>query len=748
MFALNSILAIKSSEGSRFYFSGDLSWWVASLIALGAVAVVFWIYRADLVGRTIKGIWLLPVFRGVVILMLVMMLAGPAFQHRTSEGATARVLMYVDASASMKATDEQMETSRKLKIMRRLGWVEGGENEVNAADAVERLNQLRQVLTAMSADVSANLPDYIEKAKELARQTKESLKDVEAEGFGKKQLNLFNTEIAEPFYKVNPDQFDQADKVVLLAVQSKIDHWEKVLQTLIPKDSEALDAETRTALERFDHTPRWQRLEGQLLGGADGLVSQLSAEHNVELLALTGRRFQLLWNPNYIGNEVETAGIETYDDGANPATPPVTLPVSATNMITDLSTGLIEGAVSENPAEKLFVVLFTDGQHNVAGSSPLAMASQLKDRGVAMNVVGLGAVQAARDLAVLKVEAPGSVYKDAELAGNIILHDGMDSGKPFAVRIQHQGRVVWQRDFVTAGKRRKLPFAFPIEEIVKAAQARQDRDVRYSNLPLALNVVIPPIDGESKNDNNVGTLRVNVVTQKPRIMLIDGRPRWEFRYLRNLLERDDRWEVNTVLGRWAGLNNLTFTLGPRGNQAGRFPSTRNLLFQYQLIIIGDISAGVFGANELLWLNQFVRFNGGGMIFIDGRMERHAGFAATPFADLLPVKFPTAGQRSEMRSLETRLRFPKNLGASEPLRLDDDTLANLRIWNELSGPRWVAISEAHPGTETLLEVVSGEMVLPGLVFGRPGAGRVLYSAFDESWRWRLNVGDKHHQKYNL
>ena len=59
-------------------------------------------------------------------MLVVMMLSGPVIQNRTSVGTTARVLMYVDASASMKATDEQMETQRKLRILRRLGWLEGG----------------------------------------------------------------------------------------------------------------------------------------------------------------------------------------------------------------------------------------------------------------------------------------------------------------------------------------------------------------------------------------------------------------------------------------------------------------------------------------------------------------------------------------------------------------------------------------------------------------------------------------------
>ena len=90
-------------------------------------------------------------------MLVVMMLSGPVIQNRTSVGTTARVLMYVDASASMKATDEQMETQRKLRILRRLGWLEGGADEAAAGDALDRLGELRRVLTAMAADTANNL---------------------------------------------------------------------------------------------------------------------------------------------------------------------------------------------------------------------------------------------------------------------------------------------------------------------------------------------------------------------------------------------------------------------------------------------------------------------------------------------------------------------------------------------------------------------------------------------------------------
>ena len=744
MLNLKLMLAAQTTSGSRLHFSGDISWWVVLLIAAGAVGFSTWIYRSDLEGRTVKGLWLLPLLRGGAVLLAVMMFAGPGIQHRTSIGTTARVLMYVDASASMKATDEQMEMSRKLRILRRLGWLEGAADEFHVEDALDQLGQLRRLLVTMAADTPNNLPQYVKEGEALAQQAAKFLETMKLDGWTKAQLNAFKKGVLIPFQKVNPDRADEDEKASLLALQPEVDLWEKKILGLNSKGASALepiDEDTRAAVERFNRTPRWQRLESQLLGGADGLVSQLAAQHKVELLALTARRFQMLWHPGAIGG-VGGENTEHTDDSEEDNSPPQTLPVAATNMVTDLSTGIVEGAVSEDPQEKLFVILFSDGQHNVEGTSPLTMAGQLKDRGIAVHVVGIGAIEATRDLAVLKVEAPSSVYPDAMLSGNIILHDGMDPGKPFTVRIEHEGRMVWERQFVTAGTRRKLPFVFPMENIVKLAQANQRRDIRYANLPLAFRVVIPPIPGESKDDNNVGTLRVNVVTQKPRIMLIDSRPRWEFRYLRNLLERDERWQVNTILGRWSGKKSF---LGPRGNRVGQFPNTRDLLFQYQLIIIGDVSKDVFGPNELLWLKQFVQINGGGVIFIDGRVKRHSGFMGTPVYDLLPVKLGVGGQ-AEVRGLGTRLRFRGAGGAQGPLMLASDTAANLKIWNGLPGPRWVARSEALPGAETLLEVVNGKTVTPGLVFRRFGAGRVLYSAFDESWRWRLDVGDLYHQQY--
>ena len=58
----------------------------------------------------------------------------------------------------------------------------------------------------------------------------------------------------------------------------------------------------------------------------------------------------------------------------------------------------------------------------------------------------------------------------------------------------------------------------------------------------------------------------------------------------------------------------------------------------------------------------------------------------------------------------------------------------------------ACARALPGAETWLEAVTGETRSAAAVFRRYGAGKTLYLAFDESWRWRYKVGDLYHQKF--
>ena len=718
---MNSVWPFMAVEiPSKLVFAGEWPWGWALIGSIGLGAAVFAIYSRSLRGRDGVHVWGLPLLRALAVALVFFMLSGPVLRSRQQIGQMARVLVYVDASASMTVTDERMELGRKLRLAGKLGWIKAGQLLDLSFPVGEGLAKARAIL--LGASVAVTIDAATDSFRIAIEETARAMDAVPEIPLADRQR--FRQELAEPL-KVQGKQ--ALTKEGLMALLPVVERWQidlgKLIDEKAKKALENMDAPTKAIVDRFDKLPRFQRLETLLLSGEESRLQQVAAVHNMELLALTGKKFKMLWWP------------ESMTDG-KPSRVPQTFDVATTNMFTNLNEGIVKG-VEEESREQMVVVIISDGQHN-SGPSPLEMARQFKDRSVPIYTLGVGATQPQKDIAILAVKGPNSVFPDAQVTGEMVLLDGIGPGKSFKVRIEHKGVNVWEREFATSQGRRVLPFDFPIKDIVSRELAQRNRDLRQANLPLALQVIVDPLPEETNQENNRATLRVNVVTQKPRVLLVDGRPRWELRYLRNVFERDDRWEVNTVQ---AGLGGPQSPL-LRGAAAGQFPATRDLLHSFQLIIIGDIPTGSFTVEELGWLRDFVQSNGGGLVMIDGRQERTESFSRTPLNALIPVEF--AGRRAE-ESIDMSWRLRSGGGANSPFSLLADPKQNSELWASLPGPRWLAVTKALPGAETLLEVVKDDVKYPAFVFWRVGAGRVLYCATDETWRWRYEVGDLHHQK---
>ena len=112
-----------------------------------------------------------------------------------------------------------------------------------------------------------------------------------------------------------------------------------------------------------------------------------------------------------------------------------------------------------------------------------------------------------------------------------------------------------------------------------------DRSVEINALPFRMKVRAHPVVGEARDDNNERSLRFDAITKKNSMLIIDGRPRWETRYLRNLFQRDERWQVSlTVAGPGAAEDSL-----PRGEGEDVFPEDKRTLFAHDLLVLGEIS---------------------------------------------------------------------------------------------------------------------------------------------------------------
>jgi uncharacterized membrane protein len=542
----------------------------------------------------------------------------------------------------------------------------------------------------------------------------------------------------EPTSLPKPDDANAIDRLrsILIATNGVSQEYESFLRNAFLSQGEALvkkgDAQINAALAKFDDHSRFQRAKN-LLTRDGGLLEDLVKTHDVEVFLLKGSSTERLW----------TQGDTTEEK--------IEFEAKADDPTTDLSTGIRKSLSTEvksnssnpdepdNQSQRTAVVLFSDGLHN-DGESPLHTAKLFGGNDIGINTIGMGGTTPPPDLAILDVNNPESVYVDDRINGTILLKDNIEKGRAFQIRIEHEGRVVWEKNklFTHNLQRRRIPFDFPIKKIVEEQIKQTGKDFTINSLPLSMKVIIDPLEEEVRKDNNDAPLVFKAITRRHRMLLIDGRPRWETRYIRNLFDRGERWEVNAI---FAGPSTDTATI-PRGNVDGQFPASRDALYAYDLILFGETPVELFNEGELSWIKDFVEKRGGGIIFIDGPRQKLKQFAGTPIIDLAPVEWVENAE----------LRFPKWLqiterGASQSaLTLIPEPTENERLWRNLPQPHWVAPVTALPGTDVLLEAAVGETRTPVIVTRKFGAGKVFYSGFDGSWRWRYGVAERYHQKY--
>lgn len=752
-------------------FVGNMSLAAGLALAIVAAAIAVWIYRAELRGDRRR--WLRVVLlslRALAVVLIVIMLTGPVLRHHRIVPEKGQVLVVVDESRSMQFHDRQATLGTKLLVARSLGWLPARAIDARLAEASDALNdgivatrgtgavsieslQRRCAALEQEADRAAELLDAFEHD---AKQDASAIAPADSIGGSAKSdatanafaanfakefaegLGGFRKDVLEPAGELSrrcgsadPDSATIARDLEQLV--SRADASRRWLlaayEAWVSRTVRADDADVAKAIRRYDDAPRWQRCEWLLGEKPPGVMAKLAAEHRTELLGLRAASTSVRWSNG------DTLDIATAMKS------PANLP------LTDLSSGLraIAGSDSGGDAQRTTgprtaVVLLTDGRHN-SGAPPSETARQFASRGIPLYVVGMGSEREPADLAIVGTEVPRVVFREDQVKGKLVLADTMPAGKSFEIRIEHQGKPVWQRTLTSAQSGlRSVEFSFPVREAVDAATGSSNDNVRVQSVPVSLQVRIVPIAGESRSDNNEAALHLRAITRRNRLLLIDGRPRWEMRYVRNLFERDTRWQVTSVL---AGTVMQADKM-PRGPGAEEFPPDRDKLFEYDVIVIGDVNAAVFRDDELTWLKEFVAQRGGGMVLIDGARKGLRSIAASAAGDLLPVKWTSDSESTFDAGASWHLTRTGQLVPA--LTLSGDNADNNSIWQQLPSPRAISDVEALPGTEVLAEIQTPSKRFPAIVAHRVGAGRVLYNACDETWRWRREVADLYHQRF--
>ena len=415
----------------------------------------------------------------------------------------------------------------------------------------------------------------------------------------------------------------------------------------------------------------------------------------------------------------------------------------------------LTGAVAETEEhyagrELAAIVLVSDGADTGVGLSDAPA-------GPPVFTVGVGAREPGRDREVLDVSAgrPAAAGSAVDLAFSTVAH-GFD-GEPFDVRVLEDGRLI---RVVTMDP----PADGAVARSVVAVSPKGEGATLYT-------VEIPLDASERVAGNNARRVLVPPPARPRRVLLVEGGPGYEHSFLKRVLRGDPGIVVDAVVDK--GRNDLgerTFYVQGAADRAealaGGYPATREALFRYDAVILGNVEAARLRPRQVEDTVAFVSERGGGLLVMGARSFEGRGFQGTPLEALLPLALREEGRAGVLDAggaagAPARIA-PTPDGAGHPiLRLGagvDETAAGWAAMPALGGV--VPLGPPRPGA-AVLAVAAGESAVgpaaaappggsggavtrrggepaarPVVAVQRFGRGRAMVFAGEASWRWRM------------
>ncbi len=385
------------------------------------------------------------------------------------------------------------------------------------------------------------------------------------------------------------------------------------------------------------------------------------------------------------------------------------------------------------------VVILSDGRSTPAKPISQVLA-RLEGFGVPLFPVAVGSSEAPRNLEVRRVSAEEAVF-----VGDLVNVEAEVRATGFPGPAE---AVVSLVDAATGD-----PVLGPDGQPVRRRIEIDAADPQPLNLTfkadtegtLELAVVVESEIAEVNPDDNRRSLQMDVLDAQIVVLYVDGYPRWDYRYLRNQLMRDPTVEVSLLLT----------SADPSFRQEGdrpitRFPVNMDELLAYDVVLFGDVDPRQFTDRQLQLVNEFVSTKGGGFGMVAGPRWSPQSFRKTAVEPVLPVDISrTESTAATTGTIGEGFRpVLTTAGAQSPVfRFFADPEANrsfvqeqlqLLFWFSRGVTVKPGVGEAlaeHP-----METGPDGRKAPILVIGRYGAGRTLYSAIDDSWRWRFYTGE--------
>ncbi len=239
----------------------------------------------------------------------------------------------------------------------------------------------------------------------------------------------------------------------------------------------------------------------------------------------------------------------------------------------------------------------------------------------------------------------------------------------------------------------------------------------------------PARDGEANRANNSAGLGVFVLTEKLNVLILEGEPYWDTKFLSHLLRGQTNMAVSAVFrvakDRYFKVTSDTALTAVA---ADAFPESDEAMARFDLVVVGRGSEYLFDENRARTLERFVRDHGGCLLFARGKSYNGS---ASPLSDLEPVDW---GREAPGGFRLKPLPAGEYAGLFGGLLPERDSPA----WNSLPVLERGTRSERLKGFSSVLAdgLPAGTEggAFPALVSRRYGRGLVLLVNGDGLWKW--------------
>ena len=381
------------------------------------------------------------------------------------------------------------------------------------------------------------------------------------------------------------------------------------------------------------------------------------------------------------------------------------------------------------------VILASDGADN-AGGVDLETIAEIRRQRIPIHTIGFGEEKPAKDVELSDVQVPARALPDSRLSAVVSFHQQGYTGQKAMLSVKDGAKILAQQQVTLKGDR-----AEQSETILFNAGSAGVRTIETS---------IQALGGEENVKNNALLRLVNVDSRKPRILYLEGEPRWEFKFLRRAVEDDRTIDLVTIL---RTTQNKIYRQGLANSEELKdgFPTKVEDLFGFDGVILGSVDAPYLTPGQQTLIKEFVDRRGGGVLFLGGRDAlADGGWKQSADVELLPTILPD--RKNTFVRVGATVELTAQGRDSLITRIEEDPNKNAERWKKLPYVmNFQDPGQPKPGAVVLVDATpmgGGGSKVPLLITQNFGRGRTAIFATGGSWRWQMlqPVADKSHEMF--